>query len=92
MVRLKPVSTATEELENWNFASSKFRYGTFQKANSIGSDQSAPLLFANPEDMFSRVEAHITKSCIKQQQLNTTFAVLEPIFHSFKKCYHIFTK
>ena len=41
------------------------RYGTFQNAN-IGADQiarmrrpSAPVLFTNPEDRFSRVEAQM---------------------------------
>ena len=42
-----------DKLENWNFAWSKFRYDTFQKANNKGADQtalcagwSASLLFA----------------------------------------------
>ena len=36
-------------------------YDTFQKANNKGADQSAPLLFAHPEDRFSPVEAHYAK-------------------------------
>ena len=38
----KPVSSATET--SWkieNFTSSKFTYGTFQKANNKGADQTA---------------------------------------------------
>ena len=29
-------------LENWSFTCSKVRYGTFQKANNKGADQTAP--------------------------------------------------
>ena len=44
------------------FASSKFRYDSFQLANNKGADQtarSAPLLLANTEDRFSCVEAQV---------------------------------
>ena len=58
-----------DQLEHWNLACSKFIYNTFQLANNKGADQtakirgctgwSAPLLFANPDDRFSRIVAHI---------------------------------
>ena len=58
--RLKPVSSATETSSKIAIliACSKFIFKTFQKANNKGADQSAPLLYANPEDRFSHFEAH----------------------------------
>ena len=40
-VIFKPVSSATDELENWNFTCSKITYDTFQKMKNKGAEQSA---------------------------------------------------
>ena len=56
----KPVSLVRDLLENLNFKCSK--YGTFQKANNKGADQTAGMCLCclqNPEDRFSHVEVHM---------------------------------
>ena len=58
--RLKPVYSATEtskKSETWLVASLDMIFK--KKKNKKGADQSASLLFANPEDRFSSVKAHI---------------------------------
>ena len=64
IVRFKQACSATETIaRKLEFARSKSRYDTFQKQNNKGADQMAAwsvhLLFANPEDRFSRIESHI---------------------------------
>ena len=71
--RPKPACSGTETSQkNWNLACSKFRYYFFQLENIKDADQtvqmrrlcrcadwSAPLLLANPEDKFSRIDAQL---------------------------------
>ena len=65
---------------NRSFACSKFTYGSFQKANNKGADQTAWMrrlacacVVRNPEDRFSRDEAHYFIYC-DLNRLLATFA------------------
>ena len=63
LVTTKPVFRVSDKvshkLSQLRRLARKLKFHLFQKANNKDADQSAPLLFANTEDKFSCVKAHL---------------------------------
>ena len=62
-----------DQIENWNFARSKSRYNTFQKANNKGAGQTARM-------------RRLVCACVVRKPPKTGFLATRPNYHKMQTC------